>query len=42
MSSGIISDHNQLLESADQAMYRAIKTGGNTIQMYSSEGEESY
>jgi diguanylate cyclase (GGDEF)-like protein len=40
--SNIISDHNQLLESADQAMYRAIKNGGNTIQMYSSEGEESY
>ena len=40
--SNIISDHNQLLESADQAMYRAIKNGGNSIQMYSSEGEESY
>jgi diguanylate cyclase (GGDEF)-like protein len=37
-----ISDHNQLLESADQAMYRAITNGGNRIQMYVSEGAESY
>ncbi|MFT6757436.1 MAG: diguanylate cyclase (GGDEF)-like protein, partial [Chitinophagales bacterium] len=37
-----ISDHNQLLESADQAMYRAITNGGNRIQMYVSEGVESY
>jgi diguanylate cyclase (GGDEF)-like protein len=37
-----ISDHNQLLESADQAMYRAITNGGNRIQMYVSDGLESY
>jgi diguanylate cyclase (GGDEF)-like protein len=40
--SNIISDHNQLLESTDQAMYRAIKNGGNIVQMYSGDGEESY
>jgi diguanylate cyclase (GGDEF)-like protein len=40
--SNIISDHNELLESADQAMYRAIKNGGNSIQMYSNEDQESY
>jgi diguanylate cyclase (GGDEF)-like protein len=37
-----ITDHNQLLESADQAMYRALKNGRNRIQMYVSGGEESY
>ena len=40
--SEVISDHNELLESADQAMYRAIKDGGNIIRTYSDDDEESY
>jgi diguanylate cyclase (GGDEF)-like protein len=40
--SNIISDHNELLEATDQAMYYAIKNGGNSIRTYLGEGEESY
>jgi diguanylate cyclase (GGDEF)-like protein len=35
-----ISDHKELLESTDKAMYRAKKYGGNIIQMYSDQDPE--